>query len=124
MADLEIRKQTGNRLGLEDALRGVLASGGSIARIWGFDRLLDTADASVGALVFRPMHEGMGRAAWTVDLPRLFRELGVVVRGDEITLVDDAPLAAVRRSITEPLPADAPGPSACRYAPPGRVAQR
>ena len=31
-----------------------------------FDRLLDTADASVGTAVFRPMHDEMGREPWTV----------------------------------------------------------
>jgi hypothetical protein len=124
MADLEIRKRSANHLGLEDALRGVLASGGSIARIWRFDRLLETADAAVGGSVLRLMHDEMGRVPWTVDLPRVFRELGVVVKGDEVTLVDDAPLAPVRRSITEPLPPDPPGLTACRYGGAARVAQR
>ena len=30
MADVEIRKQTGNRVGLQDALRTILSAGGSI----------------------------------------------------------------------------------------------
>jgi hypothetical protein len=123
VADLEIRIRTGNRLGLEDALGGVLASGGSIARIWRFDRLLDTADAFIGTPVFRSIHDEMGRAPWTIDLPRLFRDLGVSISGDEVTLVEDAPLASIRRSITEPLPADAPAPTACRYGAPGRLAK-
>jgi hypothetical protein len=124
VADVAIRERTGNRLGLEDALRGVLASGGSVAQIWEFQRLLETADAAVGAPVLRPMHDEMGRRAWSVDLPRLLRDLGVVVRGADVTLVDDAPLAAVRRAITEPIALDAPDPVACRWALPGRVAQR
>jgi len=124
VADLEIRRRTGNRLGLEDALRGVLASGGSIAQIWDFERLLETADASVGASVLRPLHDAMARTPWSVDLPQLFQELGVAVSDGEVTLVDDAPLAAARRSITEPLPLDAPDPTACPWAAPGRMAQR
>lgn len=124
MADLAIRKHTGNRLGFEDALRGLLASGGSVARIWGFDRLLDTADAWIGTPILRPMHDVMGRMPWTVDLSGLFRDLGVIVEGDDVVLVDDAPLASVRRAITEPLSDDSPGLEACRYGPAGRVAQR
>ncbi len=124
LADLEIRRRTGNRLGFEDALRGILASGGSVARIWDFDRLIDTADAWVGTPVLRPMRNEMARAPWTVDLPRLFRDLGVDVRGDDVVLSDDAPLAAVRRAITEPLPDDAAPPPACRWVTPGRLAQR
>lgn len=123
VADLEIRKRTGNRLGLEDALRGVLASGGSIARIWRFDRLLDTADASIGTSVFRSIDDEMGRVPWTIDLPRLFRDLGVVKVGDAVSFIEDAPLAAIRRSITEPLPPDAPMPVVCRYGAPGRLAK-
>jgi hypothetical protein len=124
VADLEIRRRTGNRLGLEDALRGVLASGGSVAQIWDFDRLLDTADAAVGTAVLRPMHDEMARTPWSVDLPRLFDDLGIVVHDGDVTLVDDAPLAAARRSITEPLPDGAPTPLVCPWAGPGRVAQR
>jgi hypothetical protein len=124
IVDLEIRRRTGNRLGFEDALRGILASGGSVARIWSFDRLLDTADSWVGSPVLRHMHDQMGRVPWTIDLPRVFNDLGVVVQGDEVTLVDDAPLSAVRRAITEPLPGAAPSLGACRHMPAGRVAQR
>jgi len=124
LADLEIRRRTGNRLGLEDALRGVLAAGGSVAQIWDFDRLLETADAAVGAPVLVPMHHEMGRQAWSVDLRRLFRDLGVVVDGDRVTFDDHAPLAAERRAITEPLPWSSPEPVACRAAGAGRFAQR
>jgi hypothetical protein len=124
MADLEIRRRTGNRLGLEDALRGILASGGSVAHIWDFERLLETADASVGVPALVPMHRAMERGAWTVDVASLFRDLGVVVDGTRVSFVNDAPLAAARRAITEPLPAGAPDPGACRYASPGTMAQR
>jgi hypothetical protein len=92
--------------------------------VWEFDRLLETADASIGAPVLRPMHDEIGREAWSVDLPHLFRDLGVVVHGDEVTLTDNAPLAAMRRAITETLPAGATAPTACRWAAPGRMAQR
>jgi hypothetical protein len=124
LADLEIRRRTGNRVGLEDAVRGVLASGGSVAHLWNFARLLETADGAVGVPVMARMHEEMGRGEWSVDLPSLFRDLGVIVQGSDVKLVDDAPLAAVRRAITEPLRADAPEPTACRFASPGTMAQR
>jgi hypothetical protein len=124
LADLEMRRRTANRVGLEDAMRGVLASGGSVAQIWDFQRLLETADAAVGAPVLVPMSEEMARTPWTVDLRRLFHDLGVVVDGDDVSLVDDAPLAAERRAITEPLPFSAPDPTACRWAGAGRMAQR
>ena len=124
VADVEIRRATGNRLGFEDALRGVVASGGNVAQIWRFDRFLDTADAAVGLSVFRRMHEGMGRSPWVVDLPTVFRELGVVVHDGDVTLDDAAPLAALRRAITEPIDLEARGLSACHTGLVGRLAQR
>jgi hypothetical protein len=124
LADVEMRRRTEGRVGFEDALRGVLANGGSVTQVWDFDRLLETADGTVGVPVLRPMHERMGRLPIRIDLPRLFRDLGVVVQGTTVTLVDDAPLAATRRAITELLPPGAPEPSACRWAAPGSMAQR
>jgi hypothetical protein len=104
LADLEIRHRTGNRRGLDDALRGVLSEGGSVAEVWPFDRLLDAADAAVGMPVLRPLHDEMGPIGWHVDLPRLFRDMGIRVDGDAVTLVDDTPLSSFRRSITERRP--------------------
>jgi hypothetical protein len=118
LADLEMRRRTGNRVGLEDAMRGVLASGGSVARVWDFGRLLETVDGVAGGPVLASMHDEMGRGAWTVDLPRLFHDLGVVLEGNRVRLVDDAPLAAMRRAITSPLPDAAPEPAACRAVEP------
>jgi hypothetical protein len=113
LADLEIRRRTGNRLGLDDALRGVLSEGGSVAEVWTFDRLLDAADAAVGLPVLRPLHDEMGPIGWNVDIPRLFRDMGIRVDGDAVTLVDDAPLASFRRSITERRPQTPVAPGVC-----------
>ncbi len=123
-ADLEIRRRSGNRLGLDDALRGVLAAGGSVAEVWPFDRLLDVADAAVGLRVLRSLYAEMGRVAWRFDLPRLFRDLGVRQDGGRVTLVDDAPLAAFRWSITAPLPRSLEAVAACTSSSAATVALR
>ena len=39
-SDIEIRKATNNRLGLQDAMRGVLAAGGNHEQDWSIDRIL------------------------------------------------------------------------------------
>jgi len=70
------------------------------------------------------MHARMTRETWMPNLAELFQELGVVVRDGQVTLVDDAPLAAVRRAITEQLPATSPEPSACHGSLHPWVAQR
>jgi hypothetical protein len=100
LADLEIRRRTGGQLGLDDAVRGILSEGGSVAEIWPFDRLLDTGDSAVGSHVLRELHRDFGLGAWNVDVVRLFRDLGVRLDGDHVRLVDDAPLSAYRRAIT------------------------
>jgi hypothetical protein len=104
LADLEIRRESHNRLGLEDAMRGLLARGGSVAQLWPFDQLLETADEAVGLHVLRSMYAALGSAGWAFDLSRLFDDLGVEHEGARVTLVDSAPLADLRRAITGPAP--------------------
>ena len=100
LADLEIREKSENRRSLDDALRGVLAAGGTAAVRWNIERALDEGDRATGVTVLRPLHERMGSGPVPVDLPALFQRLGVVVRGESVSFDETAPLAAVRRSIT------------------------
>jgi hypothetical protein len=105
LADVEIRQQTGNRLGLEHALRAVLAAGGTIEEEWPIGRFLDEADRPLPRPVLRPLYERMGQRASPVDLGALWKQLGVAARPGGGVLFDDrAPLAAVRRAITARAP--------------------
>jgi hypothetical protein len=116
VADLEIRRRTGGRLGLEDAIRGVLAQGGSVAEVWSMGRLLDAADAAVGSAALRDLYEATGAGAWTFDLPRLFRDLGAGGRGR---------LASMRRAITEATgTGGTPKPTLCSRSMPASVMAR
>jgi hypothetical protein len=100
LADLEIRERSHNRLGIEDALRGILEAGGSIEVSWDLDRLLRAGDAATGLDVLARLHERMGEAPWGTDLGLLWRRLGVQSEADRVRLVGDAPLAAIRDAIT------------------------
>src|SRR5260370_1070119 len=60
LADIEIRKRTGNKFGLQDAMRGVLAAGGNHEKDWSIDRVLSTADKAVGVDVLTRLHDEMG----------------------------------------------------------------
>jgi hypothetical protein len=102
LADLEIRKQTENRLGLEHALRGVLAAGGNNAHRWSLDDAFAAGDAATGVPVLRELHDAMGTSPHPVDLEALWRELGIRRAGRTVQLDDTAPLAPVRRAITTP----------------------
>jgi hypothetical protein len=102
MADVGIRQATQNRVGLQDALRGIVAAGGTMEHDWTIDRALKTGDKATGTTVLTSLYAKMKDAPAPVDLERLWRELGVVADGRNITFRDDAPLAAIRKAITEP----------------------
>ena len=100
LADVEIRKRTNGAMGLEHALRGVLASGGSNAVRWPLDDSFAAGDRATGTNVLRELHEAMGTSPHPVDLDGLLRDLGVSVVRGEVRFDDRAPLAAIRRAIT------------------------
>ncbi len=101
-ADVEIRVRTGNRRGLQDALRGVVAGGGSIARVWPLARALAIADRATGVPVLTEAYSGAATRPAPVDLDRLWRRLGLRRDGDQV-LVDPAPAPdALRRAILGP----------------------
>jgi hypothetical protein len=101
MADVQIRRQTGNRKGLEDALRAVVAAGGTIDHEWPLDKALEIGDRATGTHVLTSQYAAWKDAPVLVDLPKLWGELGVrSVAGGAVEFVAGAPLAAVRQAIT------------------------
>jgi hypothetical protein len=108
-ADVEIRRRTHNAHSLPDALRAILAAGGSIAQSWSVERVLEVGDAATGVAVLREQYARMAHAPSPVDLPGLWKSLGISAHGRTVTFDDTAPLAAVRRGITGDDPA-APAP--------------
>jgi hypothetical protein len=100
LADVAIRERTGGRRSLDDALRAVLAAGGNVSQRWDVDQVVAAGDAATGVPVLRELYDRMGSAPAPVDLPALWRRLGVAERGGEVVLDDAAELAALRRSMT------------------------
>ena len=101
-ADVEIRKQSNNRFGLQDAMRGVLAAGGNHEQDWSLQRILSTADKAVGLNVLTRLHDKWGSKPVSPDLDALWRDLGLRADGGDLRFDDTAPLAAIRKSITDP----------------------
>jgi hypothetical protein len=122
VADIEIRRRTQNRFGLKDGLRAVLAAGGTLADTWEIDRTLGIADKAVGVPVLQELFAKWKSKSVAPDLDVLWAELGVRRASEAIRLVDSAPMAAIRRAITEPpsQPLLLAGPSLLRER---RVAQ-
>lgn len=100
LADIDIRKATGNLRGLQDAMRGVIAAGGNHEKDWPIERILATADKAVGVDVMTRLHREMGGKPVTPDLAALWRDLGLRPRDGTIEFDDGAPLAEIRKAIT------------------------
>jgi hypothetical protein len=101
LADLEIHRQTHNHMGLEDALRGILAAGGDIRQDWDLDKALTIGDRATGVAVLVPLYEQMRNKPVHVDLGNLWKQLGLEVDGKGVRFDDTAPLAATRTAITD-----------------------
>ncbi len=102
LADIEIRKQTQNKKGLQDALRGILDLGGDMLQDWDLPRALTAGDQAVGANVLLKLYEKMRDAPMNVDLDALWKQLGVSVENGSVQFHDEAPLAVIRKSISAP----------------------
>jgi len=102
VADVEIRKQTHNRKGLQDALRGILEAGGDITHDWELAKTLKIGDQATGTAVLSDLYAKWKDNPVQVDLASLWKELGIVADGKSVRLVEDAPLSEVRRAITAP----------------------
>ena len=99
VADVEIRKQTKNKKGLEDALRGILNGGGDINQDWDLEKALKMGDAAAGVEVLQKLYADWKDKPVQVDLAAMWKQLGVESDGGTVRLLDDAPLSAVRRAI-------------------------
>jgi hypothetical protein len=100
VADVEIRRQTHNKKGLQDALRGILDAGGDIRHDWPLADALKAGDQAVGVAVLSELYAKWKDKPVEVDLPTMWKQLGIESSGKTVRLAQDAPLAAVRRAIT------------------------
>jgi hypothetical protein len=104
LADIEIRKQTQNKKGLQDALRGILNAGGDMREDWPLEKALETGDRAVGLNVLMKLYAQMRDHPMQVDLDSLWKQLGIQQEGDTVKFQDNAPLAQIREAITAPKP--------------------
>lgn len=99
LADVEIRKQTKNRMGLEEALRAVAKEGGTAASDWNTNKTLRVADAAVGGRVLEDLYDRMAETPSTPDIGSLMKSLGIEQSNRSVILNDRAPLAYIRKAI-------------------------
>jgi len=103
LADVQIREATHNRKGLQDAMRAIMNAGGTLDHEWPIENVLETGDKAVGLTVLEDLYNQMKATAVHTDLDALWQRLGIQVNGRTISYNDRAPLASVRKAITEPV---------------------
>ena len=99
LADVQIHERTGNRQGLQEALRAILAHSGGLSADWPIEKVLHTGDAATGTTVLTDLYAQFKDAPVTPELAALWHSLGIDAVGTAVSLNDSAPQAAVRRAI-------------------------
>ncbi|WP_422000859.1 hypothetical protein [Reyranella sp.] len=107
LADLDLRRATDGRMGLEDCLAGALASGLDGPRRVGLGEYAAACDRATGTRVMTELVDRHFTRAEPMDLASLWQQLGVSMVGGRILYDDRAPAARWRRMI---VPGRQPGP--------------
>jgi hypothetical protein len=100
LAEIEIRRRTDNRHGLQDALRSIVAAGGNISQSWSIEKVVATGDAGTDTHVLTELYGRMKDKPENVDLADLWARLGVSMQGETVSFDESAPMAQIRRAIT------------------------
>lgn len=101
LAEVEIRRRTDNRRGLQDALRAILAEG-NMETVATIESLLEIGDRAVGAPVLTELYGRMKDRPAPTDLEVMWRRLGIERNGRTVRFNDEAPDAEIRRAVTRP----------------------
>jgi hypothetical protein len=104
LADVQIRRETKNQKGLQDALRGILDGGGDIRHDWELEEALQLGDRTTRTHVLMNLYQRMGNNPTGADLDTLWKELGINLEGGAVHFNDDAEMASIRRAITRTMP--------------------
>jgi len=99
-ADIEIHERTGNRRGLQDALRAIARESGGYLRHWSIERVLRTGDEATGVHVLTDLYMKMRDQPAAPDLAALWRRVGIDTSGDRERLDESGAGAALRAAIT------------------------
>ena len=100
IADVRIRERTGNSMGLQDALRAIVANGGNVEVSWDVRRTLAMGEKATGTHVLTELYDEMRAAPVSPDLAQLWKRLGIKLSRDGVEFDNSAPLAAIRQAIT------------------------
>jgi hypothetical protein len=97
-ADVRIREKTGNKVGLQTALRAINARH-DFRDEMKVAEFFPIGDRATGTDVLMTLYKEMAMKGGASDLDKLWRELGVVADGDSVRFDAKAPKAAIREAI-------------------------
>ena len=100
--DVAIRERTNGAKSLVDVVRAIVAQGGNISVGWPIERVIEVGDATTGVPVLRETYARMATKPGAVDLAKIWSKLGVHMDHGTVFYDDAAPLASIRRAMTEP----------------------
>jgi hypothetical protein len=99
-ADIAIREQTGNRRGLQTALRAILNATGGYSSERDIDEVFRIGDAATGTHALETLYREAATLPMSWNLDELWTRLGVPAEPLSQPFDDRAPLAAIREAIT------------------------
>ena len=98
LADVAIRTKTSHTF--EDVLRAMAAAGGNVSMNWELEKVIEIGDRANGLPILESLYRRQALEPDAVDLPALWKSLGVSKVGDRVVYDDAAPLAPIRKAIT------------------------
>ena len=101
LADIRIREQTDGEKSLRDALRTIVASGYSMKKSAKLRDVLTLADQATGVSVLIDLYDEMRNQPVPAEIDSLWLNLGVSNLDGQIVYDDTAPLAGIRRNLTQ-----------------------
>ncbi len=97
--DIELRKRSQGKIGVENGLQGIAAAGGSIAELWDVEHVLKAADKGTGFTVFSDTYAKMKDKMPAEDLDRLWKDLGISADAKVLHFAEKGEMARVRESL-------------------------
>lgn len=99
VSDIEIRRTSGNRVGLRHALQGLMNAGGTMASAWKITDALAKADEAAHTQVLLTEYQKRRAAPEPVNLAEIWRNLGVRRENGTVVFDDRAPWAHIRKAL-------------------------
>jgi hypothetical protein len=101
LAELALRQDTVGDKGLREALQALRTAGGNYTVAWPVQRIFQTMDDALGVTSLTTLYAQLKDTPVAVDLPALWRKLGVQLQADGSAKFDDsAEQTSQRRAIT------------------------